>query len=364
MRLDNVEETKRIKILLLGAGESGKTTLFKQMRLLYGQNNQFSAKEKSNFSRIIYKNVLTDLKRLLLTVEQRGEVLGTDEAIEASKLLSNRQKYNPRNPPVIDANIASIYKAIWLDPTVQQVWNTRDNIQIQDAFKYYMNTIDNIAQEGWTPSNQDILRARARTTGFVTSKFSIDKTTFEMYDVGGQRTERKKWIHYFDEVTTVLFVAAISEYNQVLYEDSTVNRQTEALDLFREQLSLANFNNTPFILFLNKKDLFREKITQVPFCIKEGTNRRNMDFQGPYIDLNKKYSYEVEGEDNEFEECYMAAIRYLVTLYESQNPGNRGQAGHIYSHPTNSTDSENIRRIMNNCKDIILNGELTGGGWV
>ena len=45
-----------------------------------------------------------------------------------------------------------------------------------------------------------------------------------MFDVGGQRSQRKKWIHCFDDVDCVLFVVALSEYDQVLSEDSSVNR--------------------------------------------------------------------------------------------------------------------------------------------
>lgn len=55
-----------------------------------------------------------------------------------------------------------------------------------------------------------------------------------MYDVGGQRNERKKWIHCFDDVTAVIFVASLSEYDQVLYEDNTVNRMEEAVTLFSD----------------------------------------------------------------------------------------------------------------------------------
>jgi hypothetical protein len=55
-----------------------------------------------------------------------------------------------------------------------------------------------------------------------------------MYDVGGQRNERKKWIHCFDDVTAVIFVASLSEYDQVLYEDHTVNRMDEAVTLFAD----------------------------------------------------------------------------------------------------------------------------------
>jgi hypothetical protein len=57
----------------------------------------------------------------------------------------------------------------------------------------------------------------------------IDGTIFEMYDVGGQRNERKKWIHCFDSVTAIIFVAALSEYDQVLFEDASTNRYVPIL---------------------------------------------------------------------------------------------------------------------------------------
>ena len=39
-----------------------------------------------------------------------------------------------------------------------------------------------------------------------------------MFDVGGQRSERKKWIHCFESVTSIIFCTALSEYDQVLLE--------------------------------------------------------------------------------------------------------------------------------------------------
>ncbi len=85
-----------------------------------------------------------------------------------------------------------------------------------------------------------------------------------MYDVGGQRSERKKWIHCFEGVTAVIFVAAISEYDQTVYEDNETNRMREALDLFDRICNSEYFKSTSMILFLNKKDLFDVKIKSVP----------------------------------------------------------------------------------------------------
>jgi guanine nucleotide-binding protein G(i) subunit alpha len=45
-----------------------------------------------------------------------------------------------------------------------------------------------------------------------------------LFDVGGQRSERKKWIHCFEDVTAIIFCVAMSEYDQVLHEDETTVR--------------------------------------------------------------------------------------------------------------------------------------------
>ena len=81
-----------------------------------------------------------------------------------------------------------------------------------------------------------------------------------MFDVGGQRSERKKWIHCFDNVDCVLFVVAMSEYDQMLAEDRSVNRMQESLNLFEDIVNNEFFAEMPFIVFFNKKDLFEEKV--------------------------------------------------------------------------------------------------------
>lgn len=73
--------------------------------------------------------------------------------------------------------------------------------------------------KGYLPTDQDILRARLRTTGIIEEGFQVGELTYRMIDVGGQRSERKKWINAFEGVQVVLFLAAISGYDQALPED-------------------------------------------------------------------------------------------------------------------------------------------------
>ncbi len=83
----------------------------------------------------------------------------------------------------------------------------------------YFNDIDRLFAKDYLPTDQDILRARLRTTGISETIFETGNLTYRMFDVGGQRSERKKWIHVFDNVQVVLFLVAISGYDHVLVED-------------------------------------------------------------------------------------------------------------------------------------------------
>jgi hypothetical protein len=84
----------------------------------------------------------------------------------------------------------------------------------------------------YLPSKSDFLRMRVRTTGVITQPLTIRDKQFQIIDVGGQRSERKKWFNQFSNVTAVIFVTAISEFDQNLYEDDQTNRLQESLDLF------------------------------------------------------------------------------------------------------------------------------------
>jgi guanine nucleotide-binding protein subunit alpha len=100
--------------------------------------------------------------------------------------------------------------------------------------KSFFGDIDRIFAPDWLPTDQDILRTRLRTTGINEARFDTGSLTYKMFDVGGQRSERKKWIHVFDNVQVVMFLAAISGYDQALVEDrrGVCSRTTLLFDLY------------------------------------------------------------------------------------------------------------------------------------
>ena len=85
----------------------------------------------------------------------------------------------------------------------------------------YYNNIDRLFSPDYLPNDQDVLRSRLRTTGITETLFELGQLNYHMFDVGGQRSERKKWVHCFEGVHCLMFVAALSGYDQCLVEDKT-----------------------------------------------------------------------------------------------------------------------------------------------
>lgn len=197
------------------------------------------------------------------------------------------------------------------------------------------SNLDRIAAVDYMPNEVDILRARAKTTGITETQFEVESTLFKMVDVGGQRSERKKWIHCFQEVTAVIFCVAMSEYDLKLYEDETVNRMHESLRLFDEICNSKWFTTVSMILFLNKSDLFQEKIKKV--------------------DLNLCFPEYTKGLDT-----YDDASQFLVKKFAGvlKSGGNK----QIYAHITCAMDTNNIKFVFNAVKSIVLHSALDASG--
>jgi guanine nucleotide-binding protein G(i) subunit alpha len=231
--------------------------------------------------------------------------------------------------------IGQAIKQLWADGGIQQTFSHANEFQLNDSAKYYFDSIDRIVAPDYLPNQDDVLRSRVRTTGIVETVFTVSGLHFRMVDVGGQRNERKKWIHCFQEVAAIIFVTSLSEYDQMLYEDETQNRMKESLTLFDEICNSRWFQETSMILFLNKTDLFRDKIerTDLSVAFPEYTGGKDFDNASKFI--TEKF------------------------LELNKNPNKT-----IYVHLTCATDTQNVKVIFAAVKDTIVQTCLRAAGFM
>jgi len=340
--IDNAmdEDQALVKLLLLGAGESGKSTIFKQMRILYGDG--FDDVARKAMAPVILSNLISGTQIILDNCDRLGFSL-TGAAKTASELIyANKDSWAAADLP---EEMAAAIKTLWTDDNFQGTWLKRSEYQLFDTYNDFAKKATKEYPKwggvGWIPSVSDVTKARVRTSGIVEEAYNIDGVEFRMYDVGGQRNERKKWIHCFDNVTAVIFVGAISEYDQVLYEDKTQNRLIEAVDLFEEICNSKWFIATSIILFLNKRDLFEEKYLQ----------------KGVPLNLTGLFPTAPDGPPD-----YDIATEWLVGMFMEKKKPELDKE--IYHHITCATDTANVATVFNACKDIILKGNLKGSGFL
>jgi len=339
------------RLLLLGAGESGKSTLVKQMRILH-EETPFSEEEKRQKKEEIRRNVKESIFTILNampTLEPPVSCGGGPELEEKRRWLL---EYCSRPDFEYTPEFYETTAALWRDPGVQSCFERSNEYQLIDCAKYFLDKVDVIKNEDeFQPTEQDILRARVLTSGIFETKFRVDKVKFHMFDVGGQRDERRKWIQCFNDVTAIIFVAASSSFNMVLREDNTQNRLRESLDLFRSIWNNRWLRTISVILFLNKQDLLEEKITQGRSRL-EDYFPEFVHYQVPQEALPE---IEQQGADRDFTRAkYFIRDNFLqISQHTGQGDSKQHNSHHCYPHFTCAVDTENIRRVFNDCRDII-----------
>ena len=92
---------------------------------------------------------------------------------------------------------------------------------------YFYADLDRLFDPAYVPNEQDIVHTRARTIGITETVFHLRDHEMLMVDVGGQKSERRKWIHCFQDVTSILFLVSLSGYDQCLIEDKDAVRFTQ-----------------------------------------------------------------------------------------------------------------------------------------
>ncbi|XP_074136205.1 guanine nucleotide-binding protein subunit alpha-14 isoform X1 [Sminthopsis crassicaudata] len=321
LRRDKKDARRELKLLLLGTGESGKSTFIKQMRIIHGSG--YSDEDRKGFTKLVYQNIFTAMQAMIRAMDTLHIQYVSEQNKENAQMI---REVEVDKVSMLPRKQVEAIKKLWEDPGIQECYDRRREYQLSDSAKYYLSDIDRIAMPSFVPTQQDVLRVRVPTTGIIEYPFDLENIIFRMVDVGGQRSERRKWIHCFESVTSIIFLVALSEYDQVLAECDNENRMEESKALFKTIITYPWFLNSSVILFLNKKDLLEEKIMYSHLI------SYFPEYTGPKQDVK-------------------AARDFILKLYQDQNPDKEKV---IYSHFTCATDTENIRFVFAAVKDTIL----------
>jgi len=293
------------------------------MQILH--NNGFNEEKLRYNIPLLRNNTIDTIKILITACHDWSMVFNEDETPLVEQILAS---------VTLTPEIAQAVTIIWNSEAVKNAFLQRHRIQLpggSSTTEYYLEHAKRFAQEDFLPNIDDMLRVKSKTTGVIETTFQMNGTEFNMVDVGGQRSERKKWLACFNDVSAVIYLVALNEYDMLMEEDDQTNRMEESLKLFQKLSGSQWLRDSPMIVFFNKSDIFETKIQTRPL---------SMCFQD-YELFAEKFT----GNQTELEK----SCEYIKEQYNRLFNGTR-----LYTFITCALDTRNCERVFVAVRDAVL----------
>ncbi|KAK7451015.1 hypothetical protein VKT23_012692 [Stygiomarasmius scandens] len=304
------EVPKEHKILLLGLENAGKSTVLKQLRILY--SGGFSDEERDTYREVVYDTLLNDAHTIIDALKQ-GE-----EGYPNQALVDEITNYRIQNPfeLVLTEEIVDALRRFWEEPTVQKVAE-------ENAASSFLKEVQRIGSQDYLPTDMDILRARQKSPGITETRCSLDDIPLHVISLEGPDHE---WSQYAKDVETIIFCTSLSDYDRM---KEGRNLLAESIELFGSIVNAKCFSGARVCIFMNKIDEFKEKIHRVPF---------SQHFP----------EYTFEQDTNK-------AAKFILWKMMQTNKAKLS----IYPHLTEATDATMIKHVFDAVKEIMERKQAT-----
>ncbi len=369
---NRVSECMKWGIILLGTPSSGKTTIYKQLDCLFNDNGKF------NIDKYLY---IVDIIRreCILFILAFCKTINDEQSIKRIKDYQSNSNLK---------QIGNILQKIWTINKTKIAFTYRDNQDIM-SISYFLDKIEDVMDIKYKLTEKDVLNHHTKSNIITELQLDIKDSLFKIID------NVNKKMYLFENVRGMIFVAALSDY--CMMHKSNMNAMRMSIDYFKRIINMKWFKRTYIILFLNKNDIFIEKLQSaqsLSICFGDEwkgpdfINNTKMQFIISYIVRNIELSLvtfncyipmdiinvitsysvfaSIYEECRYSDYCYQKALEFIVEKYYEckSETSYTWQRKQIYRHITNATNRNNIEKVFWDTQNILVRRSLQCGGFV
>eukprot|EP01080_Neovahlkampfia_damariscottae_P004624 gene4624-8197_t len=255
-------DLKKKTFLLLGAGESGKYTMYKQLKKLL-KGSEYSTEEKQLYRSIIQENIYKITYKFLRWCKKQNLDIGK---------LGEGKIANMDSETILNLEYYTLYPEfvkelfeIWENEIFLDLFLTYQNeIDVFEGMNFFKDNLKRIMNLNYIPTFHDILCSRIKTTGLVDSEYHVRNEIIKIILTGGQRCERQKWQYVVDDANMAINLVNLCHYHRRCYEDDHTNRLVEDLNVYQQVVNLYKDTEVPIALLFNKADFLPECLEKHP----------------------------------------------------------------------------------------------------
>ncbi|KAI8913354.1 guanine nucleotide binding protein, alpha subunit, partial [Gorgonomyces haynaldii] len=313
----NSEEV--LTLLLLGPADSGKSTVLRQMVLIH--RNGFSPNEIQEAKEWILNVTLKTIQQVLMCC--MAYQVDWDNLQDT---VTEIVQYH--NEDTIPSKILENCRVLGSNATFQDAAHQLVETGAHETESFYLNHIDRICQDSFSPTDEDMLRMRKPTQKMTENMFRVDSKPWRVIDVAGQHDKRQKWTSFLDRsVTSIIYVFSCAAFDQFVVERPDLNRIEDALELFHSLVQNPALKIKSVIVFMNKFDLLQKKMERV--SVK---------------DMIKRYKGKCDNSINQY-------LGWLKSEFLAMAKGNDLI---LYTHETTAIDVHIMRKTLHAVKENIM----------
>lgn len=315
----------QMQLLLLGRSRAGKTTLVKQLKSKTGDG--FTQDEVESFRLTLLENLL-DAMRVLLNTREELLMPWNNESLEEEALVIWLKPLHRLLDERGWKTVITMLVRLWQEEGMRKAWKHAFGLPGMECLPHFLNGPVRLCAQNYVPSTDDIMRTYQSTCGVKDTEVHIEDAAFRLVEMGGNSLTSPKLLHFFDNVSAVIFVASCSDVERKYCLGVITSGFLQTSDNFAAIVKHSALHKLPMILLITKLDQLMEKA-------------KHLDLKTVFPDLN--------GNPQEIKDVK----KYLVGVFKSKC-GER----HIYHHFLSATDHSSVQTVFADIKRDIRDSIL------